>query len=173
MPPVLADRRDGARCFSAIPSFSHFPRSWIYVQIVTIHYIRQEQTIQIYLTGDWLALRILESSLEEELLLPLLLCDPELDEELDAVRRSCFELDLLRDLEPGRLGEHDLCPDLERALLSDWRDAGLLGDLKRDPELLLSLDLSASPPRPGLRDLLVISLSLTGAVDDVATGDCI
>ena len=89
------------------------------------------------------------------------------------MRRSCFELDLLRDLEPGWLGEHDLSPDLERGLPSDWRDAGLLGDLKRDPELLLSLDLSASPPRPGLRDLLVISLSLTGAVDDVATGDCI
>ena len=106
------------------------------------------------------------------LLLPLLLRDPELDEERDTERRSCFELDLLRDLEPGLLGKHDLRLDLERGLLSDWRDAGLLGDLKFDPELLLSLDLSASP-RSGLRDLLGISLSLRGKVDDMAQRVCI
>ena len=75
-------------------------------------------------------LRILESSLEEELLLPLLLRDPELDEERDAERHCCFELDLLRDLEPGPLGEHDLRLDLEHGLFSDWRDAGLIGDPK-------------------------------------------
>ena len=64
-------------------------------------------------------LRILESSLEEELLLSLLLPDPELDEERDTERCGCFDLDLLRDLEP--------CShlDLEGELLSDWRDAGI------------------------------------------------
>ena len=81
---------------------------------------------QLYLTDDWLALLcILESSLEEELLLPLLLPDPELDEERDIERRGCFGLDLLRDLEPCWLGEHDPRLDLEGELLSDWRDAGI------------------------------------------------
>ena len=62
-----------------------------------------------YLTDDSLALlRILESSLDEELLLSLLLPEPEFDEERDAERCTCFGLDLLGDLGSGWLdGERD------------------------------------------------------------------
>ena len=111
-------------------------------------------------------LRILESSLEEELLLSLLLPDPELDEERDTERCGCFDLDLLRDLSPGWLGERDLLLDLS----SDRRDVdvGSLGELERDSGLLLSLHLSASPPPSGLGDLLGILLSLRASVGDWA-----